>query len=177
MGGSTVLNANVGQDGEGMGGSNGTDGQGRNEGGGSQETVVDGHCRLRFCGGDGWPQAERGEGCLGGRHGRRRRTTQEDGCIQVCRRVHGEAQGEARNTSEEGREPLHERGVCVQGEASVQDRARSSFGQTEASHQLICACTAMRDARGKVVALYYCWRGWTCQTIVPSWLTIKIHSY
>merc|ERR1712048_577653 len=82
-----------------------------------------------------WLKAEGREGSCGGHGGRCSRSVEKSWHIQDCRCA--ELEIEACNTCAQGREPFHERAVCFQSQASIQDSEGASDEEAQRDVELI----------------------------------------
>merc|ERR1711866_40254 len=73
----------------------------------------------------------------GGNVGRCCSSAEEVWCLQDCRRAQLEAQTETCDASAEGCESIHERALCFQGQACVQDRESASNEEVESPGELV----------------------------------------
>merc|ERR1711874_782647 len=71
---------------------------------------------------DHWLEAEGGEGSYGGLDGRSSRSVEKGWLFQDCRCARLEVEVETCHTCAQGRQPFHQRAVCFQSQASIQDR-------------------------------------------------------
>merc|ERR1712137_179831 len=84
-----------------------------------------------------WLKAEGREGSCGGHGGRGSRSVEKSWHIQDCRCAELETEIEACNTCAQGREPFHERAVCFQSQASIQDSEGASDEEAQRDGELI----------------------------------------
>merc|ERR1712137_299929 len=84
-----------------------------------------------------WLKAEGREGSCGGYGRRSSRSVEKGWLFQDCRCAQLEAEIEACNTRAQGREPFHERAVCFQSQASIQDGEGTSDEEAQGDGELI----------------------------------------
>merc|ERR1712100_674418 len=99
---------------------------------GSADAVA-GHC---ICGRDQRFEEQAGEGCCrcSFRCGLRR--DQEERKLQARRHVELEVEEEARHSSEEGHQPIHEGALRLQGKASIKDGEGTCHEEIEGGFEL-----------------------------------------
>merc|ERR1712207_106083 len=76
-------------------------------------------------------------GSCGGHGGRGSRSVEKSWYIQDSRCAELETEIEAYNTCAQGREPFHERAVCFQSKASIQDSEGASDEEAQRDGELI----------------------------------------
>merc|ERR1712054_159607 len=81
----------------------------------------DGNSRVQVSGRVYWSQSEGREGNNGGLDGRCSRSVEKGRLLQDCRCTQLEAEVETCNTRAKGREPIHERALRLQSQASIED--------------------------------------------------------
>merc|ERR1712048_1248574 len=86
--------------------------------------AYDGNCCVQVRGGVDRLESEGRERNGGGNVGSCCNSAEEVWCLQDCRRAQLEAQTETCDASAEGCESIHERALCFQGQACVQDSER-----------------------------------------------------
>merc|ERR1712014_160403 len=89
--------------------------------------------------GDDWPKSEGRKGCHGGHRCGCGGRVEEEWFFQTCRSAELEAQEEASDASQEGSQSIHEGTMCVQGQASVEDRQGIANEEAKGDDQLIGA--------------------------------------
>merc|ERR1712151_1482001 len=92
--------------------------------------------RVQRCGGDDRPEGEGRKGHHGGHRGSCGGSAEEEWFVQDRRRVELEAQEEASDASQEGCEPIHERAMRFQSQASFEDRQGIANEEVEGDDQL-----------------------------------------
>merc|ERR1711953_1549399 len=86
---------------------------------------------------DHWLEAEGGEGSYGGLDGRSSRSVEKGWLFQDCRCAQLEVEVETCHTCTQGRQPFHERAVCFQSQASIEDSEGTSDEKIERVGELI----------------------------------------
>merc|ERR1719382_1840074 len=81
-------------------------------------------------------KGERREGSDGSPDGRGSNWAKESWLLQDCRHAQLEAQAETSDTRTEGRESIHERALCLQGQASVESSTGSSDEKAQGTREL-----------------------------------------
>merc|ERR1711879_936540 len=81
----------------------------------------DSNSRVQVSGRVYWSESEGGEGNNGGLDGRGSRSVEEGWLLQDCRCTQLEAEAETCNTRAKGRQPIHERALRLQSQASIKD--------------------------------------------------------
>merc|ERR1711974_45445 len=85
---------------------------------------------------DDWPEDEGCEGRSLGNDGRCFEGVKEIGLFQVGREAELEVEEEGCYASTEGREPLHQGAMCLQGQTGVEDCEGLRHEEAQGSHQL-----------------------------------------
>merc|ERR1712093_746806 len=118
------------------------------------ERCHDSDAGLRLRRRDMWTKTEGCEGCDRRHRQRRRRPVEKERFLQARWRIEHEAQEETRSSSSQGCEPLHERAVRLQSEASKQDGPGFADEEAQGDDQLrqvgdsICSAAIMAAVGG-----------------------------
>merc|ERR1712048_1342215 len=96
-----------------------------------------------------WSKSEGGEGNNGGLDGRGSRSVEEGWLLQNCRCTQLEAEAEACNTCAKGRQPIHERALRPQSQASIKDCEGTSDEETQNASELMMLSPARPLSRAQ----------------------------
>merc|ERR1711976_375041 len=107
-----------------------------NEGDEGRSQGHDGKCSVQRCGGDDRPEGEGRKGHHGGNRGGCGGSVEEEWFLQDRRRLELETQEKASDASQEGCEPIHERTMRFQSQASFEDRQGTAYEEVEGDDQL-----------------------------------------
>merc|ERR1711953_874438 len=109
----------------------------------------DGNSRLQVRGRIHWFESEGRKGNYGGLGGRGSRSVEKDWLLQDCRCAELEAQVETCDACAQGRQPIHERALRLQSQASIQDCEGTSDEKAESLGELmVCAlCGNCKEVR------------------------------
>merc|ERR1712048_1090358 len=101
-----------------------------------ESTGHDSDCRIQVCGRVDWPEDLGSERGGGGDVGSCSRSNEKDWLIQDRRHAQSEAEIKACDTSAEGREPVHERALRLQSQASIQNSEGTSDEEAQGACEL-----------------------------------------
>merc|ERR1712007_282299 len=117
---------------------------GSHEGNESNEGWHDGNPGIQLCCRDDRLEVEGCEGCDGGPHRARSGGAEEDWLLQTRWRAEHEAEEEASYPCPQGRQPVHQGTLRLQGQACVEDREGPPDEEAQGNDQLSSvACFAM----------------------------------
>merc|ERR1719436_426609 len=114
-----------------------------NEGDEGRSQRHDCKCSVQRCRRDDWLEGEGREGRHGGHRSDCRRRVEKEWFLQACGCVEPEAQEEACDASQERCEPIHERTMRLQSQASVQDRQGITYEEIEGNGELNRFCSEL----------------------------------
>merc|ERR1712232_436693 len=97
----------------------------------------DSNSRVQVGGRVYWSEGEGGEGNNGGVDGRGSRSVEEGRLLQDCRCAQLEAEAETCNTRPKGRQPIHERALRLQSQASIKDCEGTSYEEAQDAGELM----------------------------------------
>merc|ERR1712061_659885 len=100
-----------------------------------------------------WSKSEGREGNNGGLDGRGSRSVEKGWLLQDCRCAQLEAEAETRNTRAKGRQPIHERALRLQSQASIKDCKGTSDEKAE-SHGELMLCALSGNCKEVRVELF-----------------------
>merc|ERR1711988_1496537 len=93
---------------------------------------------------DNWLEVEGREGGDGGAHRARRGGAEEDWLLQTRWRVEHEAEEEASDTCPQGRQPVYQGTLCLQGQTCVEDREGPPDEEAQGDDQLSSVACFLR---------------------------------
>merc|ERR1711988_526448 len=96
-----------------------------------------------------WSEGEGGEGNNGGLDGRGSRSVEEGWLLQDCRCTQLEAEAETCNTRAKGRQPIHERALRLQSQASIKDCEGASVEEAQNASELVMPSPARPLSRSQ----------------------------
>merc|ERR1711866_12061 len=96
-----------------------------------------------------WTKSEGREGNNGGLDGRGSRSVEKGWLLQDCRRAQLEVEAETCNTRAKGRQPIHERALRLQSQASIKDCEGTSDEEAENAGELMMLSPAQSLSRAQ----------------------------
>merc|ERR1712060_871187 len=109
----------------------------------------DSNSRVQVSGRVHWSKSEGREGNNGGLDGRSSRSVEEGRLLQDCRCAQLEAEAETCNTRAKGREPIHERALRLQSQASIKNCESTSDDETQNASELVMPSPARSLSRAQ----------------------------
>merc|ERR1712048_588514 len=112
----------------------------------------DSNSRVQVSGRVYWSESEGREGNNGGLDGRGSRSVEKGWLLQDCRGAQLEAETETCNTCAKGRQPIHERALRLQSQASIKDREGTSDEEAQNAGELMMLTPALSLFRAQLRA-------------------------